>query len=84
MKKHFEYIPQGVCSSRISFDVEDGIVTNIAFLNGCPGNTQGVARLADGMTVEEVIKRTKGIMCRNGTSCPNELSKALEKSLQEA
>ena len=48
MKKHFEYIPQGVCSSKISFDIEDGVVHNVVFLNGCRGNTQGVANLSEG------------------------------------
>ena len=83
MKKHFEYTPHGVCSTRITYDMENGIVTNIRFYNGCTGNTQGVARLAEGMEAGEIIRRTKGILCRNNTSCPNELAKALEAGLRE-
>ena len=81
MERHFEYRPHGVCSSLISFDIEDGNVKNIRFVNGCPGNTQGVGRLAEGQPVEEVIEKIKGIQCRNGTSCPDQLSKALESAL---
>ena len=44
----------------------------------CPGNTQGVAKLVVGRKVEEVIALLKGIQCRNGTSCPDQLARALE------
>ena len=84
MTKHYVYYPQGVCSSLITFDVTDGKVHNIVFTGGCRGNTQGVAALADGMEVEEVIRRVKGINCHNGVSCPDQLARALEKTLQEA
>lgn len=51
---------------------------------GCMGNTQGVAALVEGMEVEEVIKRLKGIDCGGrGTSCPDQLAKALEQYLEE-
>ncbi len=45
-----------------------------AFVGGCPGNTVGVAKLAVGRKVEDVIALLKGIQCRNGTSCPDQLS----------
>ena len=83
MTKHFEYKPHGVCSSKIEYDYEDGKVYNVRFTNGCRGNTQGVARLAEGMEAEEIVRRTKGIICRNNTSCPNELAKAIEAGLKE-
>ncbi len=67
----------GTCSSQITFDVEDGKVRNVKFYGGCAGNTQGVAKLAEGRDVDDVIKILSGIMCRNGTSCPDQLAKAL-------
>lgn len=74
----YEYFPKGVCSKIINFDVVDGKVRNISFLGGCSGNTQGVAKLAEGMDVEEVIEKLSGIRCGdNVTSCPDQLSKAL-------
>lgn len=75
----FTYNTHGTCAIRITFDVKDNKVYNVKFLGGCRGNTQGVASLVEGMEIDEVIKRTKGILCRNNTSCPNELALALEE-----
>ncbi len=83
MIKHVIYKTQGVCSRAIEFDIEDGIVKNINFVGGCRGNTQGVARLAEGMTTDEIIKRLKGIECRGNNSCPNQFALAVEKALAE-
>ena len=73
------YKTRGVCSRAIDFEVEDGIITSCSFTGGCTGNTQGVARLVIGMSVDEAIRRLKGIQCRGGTSCPDQLAQALEK-----
>ena len=72
------YITKGTCSRKINFEVENGIIKSCEFVGGCAGNTQGIAKLVIGMPVDEVIARTKGIQCRGGTSCPDQLSKALE------
>ena len=76
MKKIFH--THGVCSQAIGYEVVDGVVTSCQFMGGCPGNTQGVARLAVGRRVEEVVALLKGIQCRGGTSCPDQLARALE------
>lgn len=73
------YKTRGVCSRSIEFEVENDIVTACRFIGGCAGNTQGVASLVQGMRVEEAIRRLKGIQCRNGTSCPDQLAQALEQ-----
>lgn len=84
MKKHFTYTPHGVCSRKIDLDIENGIITDATFLGGCSGNTQGVCALVKGMGVDEAIKRLGGICCgTKGTSCPDQLSKALEKFKEE-
>lgn len=72
------YKTQGTCSQAIQYDVRDGVLTECRFLGGCPGNTQGVARLAVGRPIGEVIGLLKGIPCRGGTSCPDQLARALE------
>ncbi|MDE5777964.1 MAG: TIGR03905 family TSCPD domain-containing protein [Lachnospiraceae bacterium] len=78
------YKPQGVCSQKIDFEIIDGKVTNVHFMGGCNGNTQGVARLVEGMEVNEVISRLDGIQCGfKGTSCPDQLAKALKEALSE-
>lgn len=74
----YEYKPSGVCSRKIIVEVEDGIVNNVEFVGGCPGNTLGISALVKGMKVEDVESRLSGIMCGNKrTSCPNELAKFL-------
>ena len=80
----YEYKTQGVCASKIVFEIEDGIVRNIRFIGGCSGNTQGVAKLADGRSVEEVISLIKGIRCgMKATSCPDQLACALQAATQQ-
>lgn len=81
MKKTVNYITNGVCSRSIDITVEDNIVTEVKFNGGCSGNTQGVAALAVGMTVDEVISRLKGIRCGfKFTSCPDQLALAIEEN----
>lgn len=78
------YKTSNVCSTEIHFEVEDGCIKNVEFVRGCPGNTMGVAMLIKGMKVEEAISRLKGIDCRGrGTSCPDQLAKALESYLSK-
>ena len=73
------YKTEGTCSRAINYEVENGIVTQCEFVGGCPGNTQGVAKLVIGRKAEDVIAILKGIQCRNtGTSCPDQLARALE------
>ena len=80
------YKTSGVCSSAISFDIDDaGKVHNVKFQGGCSGNTQGVAKLIEGMDAKEAISRLEGIRCGfRPTSCPDQLSKALKQALGEA
>ncbi len=74
------YKTSGVCSREIHFEVEDGRVKNVQFVGGCSGNTQGVAKLVEGMLVEEVISRLEGIRCGfKATSCPDQLARALKE-----
>ena len=75
-----EYFPVGVCSMKMTIEVEEDIIKSVNFLGGCAGNTQGVASLIKGMNIDEAIKRLKGIDCRGrGTSCPDQLAIALEQ-----
>lgn len=73
------YKTHDVCSREIEFDVRDNKVTNVHFIGGCPGNTQGVARLVEGMDIDEAIRRMDGIRCGfRPTSCPDQLAAALK------
>ncbi len=76
------YRTRGTCSREITFDLIDGVVKNVRFLGGCNGNTQGVARLAEGRPAEEVVERLRGLDCNGrGTSCPDQLARAVEEAL---
>lgn len=78
------YHPKGVCSRQITFDIdENGCVRNVSFYGGCNGNTQGLARLAEGMDAAELVERLRGIRCgMRTTSCPDQLATAVEKALK--
>ena len=81
--RQFNYQPKGVCSMQICFMLdEDDVVHNVEFIGGCPGNTVGVATLAEGQNAQQLIAKLKGIDCRGrGTSCPDQLAKALTQAL---
>ena len=80
----YVYKTHGTCSQAIEIEVENSIIKRVRFIGGCTGNTQGVARLAEGMEVDEAIRRLKGIQCRGGTSCPDQLATALIQMKQQA
>ena len=77
------YKTKGVCSQAIQLELDGDIVKQVNFIGGCSGNTQGVARLVEGMKAEDAIKRLEGIKCGpRPTSCPDQLAKALKEALQ--
>ena len=81
----YQYNTRGTCSRQILFDIQDGKVHNVQFVSGCDGNTKGVAALVEGMDVDEVIARLKGIRCgMKATSCPDQLARALEQAKESA
>ena len=74
------YRTRGTCCREIVFVVDDNdVLTSVKFVNGCSGNTQGVARLAVGRKIDEIISLLEGIQCRAGTSCPDQFAKALKE-----
>lgn len=80
MKKVLEYIPNGVCAVKMVVEEENGIISKVEIFGGCPGNSLGVSKLCVGMKIEDAIKVLEGIDCRGrGTSCPDQLAKALVK-----
>lgn len=83
MERHVEYIPQGVCSRHIAITLDGDVIREVVFTGGCNGNTQGVASLLRGMKIMDAIARLEGIDCKGrGTSCPDQLSKALRRALE--
>ncbi len=79
------FIPEGVCSKKITFDIEDGRLHNLNFVGGCEGNLRAISILLEGMPVEEIIEKVKGVTCgKKNTSCTDQLAKILEKQLSMA
>ena len=82
---HYEYTPHGVCSTRIVLDIDNDRITDMHFVGGCSGNTQGVSRLVEGMPAEEAVRRLSGIRCgMKATSCPDQLARAIREAMAEA
>lgn len=74
----YTYKTKGTCSRQITFDVtENNLVTNVKFVGGCLGNLQAVSKLVEGKDIDWVISALKGIQCRAGTSCADQLATAL-------
>lgn len=79
----YTYNTKGVCSSTITFEIENDIVTSVQFVGGCNGNLKGISSLVVGMKVDDVIERLNGIRCGfKSTSCPDQLAKALTAAKQ--
>jgi len=77
----YTFKTHGTCSSHIQLELEGNVLRKVKFINGCDGNAKGIARLAEGMTVEEIKERLLGIKCEGrGTSCPDQLAKAVDEA----
>lgn len=78
------YNTTGICAKEINFDLEDGIVRNVKFNGGCPGNLQAISSLLEGMPADEVVKKLKGITCgAKTTSCTDQLATALLEQMKK-
>ena len=74
------YKTKGTCSTEINFEIEDNTIKSVQFIRGCDGNLQGISALVKGMNINDAISKLEGIDCRNrGTSCPDQLAKALKE-----
>ena len=76
----FEYIPIGVCSSKMIFEIDNDTIIDAKIIGGCPGNGLAVRALVKNQKIDDVIEKLNGIKCGfKSTSCPDQLSKALIK-----
>lgn len=81
----FTYKNKGVCSRETIVDIDENthIINDVKVVGGCDGNLQGVSVLLKGMKAEEAISKMSGIKCGfKASSCPDQVSKALEKALE--
>lgn len=85
MSTIISYTTKGTCARSIELEIEGNVVKQARFVGGCHGNTQGVAALVKGMSVDEVIARLDGIRCGSKpTSCPDQLACALREYKSKA
>lgn len=78
----YTFRPRGVCSISITFDLNDGIISNVSFIGGCDGNLKAISKLVNGMDAKRVVEILKGNNCRSrGTSCADQLAIAIETAL---
>lgn len=74
------YKTTGTCSKEIHIEVDGDILKSVQFIGGCDGNLKGITSLVTGMKISDVIDKLEGIECRTkGTSCPDQLAKALKE-----
>ena len=80
----YEVNPRGVCARKIIFDIEDGKVKGVEFIGGCNGNLKAISKLVEGKDANEISEILAGNTCgMKGTSCADQLSKALKAALAE-
>ena len=81
----YSYKTSGTCASVITFDIEGDIIKNVKFTGGCNGNLKAISALVEGMKVEEIESKLKGITCGwKNTSCSDQLTKAVRKAYEES
>jgi uncharacterized protein (TIGR03905 family) len=74
----YRYKTQGTCSKEIDLEIKNGIITECKIIGGCRGNTAGLARMVVGQKADTVKEMLRGIPCQGNTSCPDQLSRAIE------
>ena len=80
----YEYRPSGVCSRAIIVEMDGDVLKDVEFIGGCNGNLKGISSLVKGMTYDEIKEKLAGITCGfRSTSCPDQLSIALEQVLNK-
>lgn len=77
----YTYQTKGTCSQKITFDINDDVITNVQYLGGCNGNLKALRSLVEGLTVEQIEQKLSGIECGvKGTSCGDQLAKAVREA----
>ena len=80
--KRYTYTPKGVCSNKIEFSMEDGLLYDVRFTGGCPGNLTAIGKLLEGTDARHAADLLRGNTCgAKVTSCADQLARAIDKAL---
>lgn len=80
---NYSYKPSGVCAMKIDFDIEGDVISNVTFTGGCNGNLKAIAKLVDGMKVDDIEAKLSGNQCGlKGTSCADQFAKAVREAYE--
>ena len=75
---HYSYRTSGTCASKIDFEINDGVITDVVFTNGCNGNLKAIGKLVDGWTADDIAEKLMGNTCGfKSTSCADQLAEAV-------
>ena len=81
---HYDYKTKNVCSRKVSFDIENGIISNIKFVGGCDGNLNAISKILEGANAEAVVSKLLGNDCMGkGTSCADQLARAVRDAIEK-
>ena len=56
----YTYTPRGVCSRKMTVELENGVIKSVNVEGGCNGNLQGISRLVVGMDAQEAALSPDG------------------------
>lgn len=73
------YLTVGVCAKAMEVDTDGETVRDVVIHGGCRGQARVLPALLRGMRLDEAIARLRGVQCRNGTSCADQLGRVLEQ-----
>lgn len=80
---NYSYKPSGVCAMKIDFDIDGDVISNVTFTGGCNGNLKAIAKLVDGMKVDDIESKLSGNQCGlKGTSCADQFAKAVREAYE--
>lgn len=80
----YEFTPSGVCSQKITFELDGDVVKNVKFTGGCNGNLKAISKLVEGVSSDRVIEVLAGNTCgTKKTSCADQLTRAIEAARAE-
>jgi uncharacterized protein (TIGR03905 family) len=81
----YNYRTSGVCSKEINFELRDGKLHSVSFVNGCDGNLKALGILVEGMDANLLVEKLKGLRCgRRNTSCADQLATAVAQAVNQS